>query len=266
MATIDWNQADGIQYHEDPSTGAQYYTIVAMVKDLAQGDTMDLIVEALALMPDVGSAGPVPGTVVYTRNPQALPPCDAIITISYGPPIAGSLFGPPKLRVSTSADMSDTEFDYANRNKPLIQRVPISVAYDANQPNAAPGANKVEQGGRVPFYAGKSTATYTITLPYNPSDLSIQYSCMTNSVAWKGHPPGAWLCMCIEGESSDGEITFQTDFTFLLDVLDGFMQYLRWVDPLTGRYPTLTVGQVSGRNGITDVKVQGEADFTNLPV
>ena len=136
MASIEWNIAEGISYRDDPATGVSYYTITGFARDLSEGSAAQLIAQALSMCPPVGSPGPIGNTVVYSRDPEPFPPVDCIVKVNYGPPIAGSLFGPPKLRIGSTAEQQETEFDADNLAKPLLQRTPIVVRYDPSADGA----------------------------------------------------------------------------------------------------------------------------------
>ena len=105
-----------------------------------------------------------------------------------------------------------------------------------------------------------------MTLTTNPGPLSRQFSAKTNASAWKGEPAGTVLCLGIEGESTDGEQTFRTDFTFAYDPLNLWTPGLRWISPIDGKPPKLSANQVKGQNGITFPVVQGQEEFGDLPI
>jgi hypothetical protein len=271
---VEYGLAEGLRYAEDSRTGQISYTVIADCYDLdpvgggspfgTAGQELALILQALSMVPARLSVGPIAGTYLLNREPVIDPhfPADCRILLHYGIPQPGTAGGATRIRIGTTLDRGETEFDAANRALPFASRVPIEVVYDSA--NTTPGANAVYQGGRVPALFPKSTVIYTRSNSYDPSGESRTYAGKTNSVTWKGLAVGTVLCLEIFGESTDGGATFVTDYALAYDPDDGFMQYLRYIDPLTGKPPKLTAAYVNARNGITDIAVQGSADFNSL--
>jgi len=213
------------------------------------------------------SVGPIAGTYLLNREPVVDPkfPADCLIRLNYGVPQPGTAGATgTRIRIGTTLQSGETEFDAANRALPLGSRVPISVTYDSAHNPPTVFNDTTQQGGRVPALFPKSTVVFTRSNNYDPSGESRAYTGKTNSVAWKGLAIGTVLCLEIFGESTDGGINFSTDYAFAYDPDEAFVQYLRWINKDTGKPPKLTTAQVNLRNGIQDVVVQGSADFNAL--
>src|SRR5688500_9708065 len=103
MASVDTDLAEGINFSEDPSTGRMTYVLPYHVKDLEEGTTAELIAQALSLVPQRNTPGPIPGTYVAHRVPEPWPPLDCIVHVNYSTPQAGDRVGNPvRISVSTS--------------------------------------------------------------------------------------------------------------------------------------------------------------------
>jgi hypothetical protein len=118
----------------------------------------------------------------------------------------------------------------------------------------------------VPWLAPKSTVIYVKTLNFDPSGLSRTYASRRNNATWKGLAAGTVLCLEITGDSNDGGSNYETTFAMAYDPDEKWLQYDRYIDPLTGKPPALTNAQVAAGNGIGVVNVQGDADFSLLPI
>lgn len=267
MASVVWDYAGGgfQDYKEDPEKGSVSYSVGAYVKDLAPATTAAMVDEALSLMPSTYNPGPISNTYVWTRDPKLVLPYDCEVRLNY----RGALPVPVKIETGGTAEQQESEFDAANRALPLNLRRPLAVLWNPRSPGA-PGADQATladaQGARCPFWANKSTRTYTVRLLYDPTPLNDAFTGRTNSATWKGYAAGVALCMGIRGKSDDGGFSYLTDFSFAFDPADKWMVAARWVEPHSGRPPKLTPGQVAGQNGIIFPVMQFSADFSSLPV
>ena len=265
MATVDTNLADGIEYAEDPDTGRITYALIYFVNDLDPGDPVDLINQALSLVPARLAAGPIAGTYVVRREPIPFGATDCEVRVYFASPAPGSFLGdPPRIRVSTQAIQSETDFDAANRQLPIASRQIATVFYDPN--SADTPDSPLKSNPRLPYYAARSVRTYTKRMNSDPQTLSEAYVARVNSDSWKGFAPHTLLCLEIVGDSDDGGSTFLVTFTFAVDKVEKFQVAARYVDQVTGQSPTLKDTQIQNGNGLKLFDVQYEAAYAGLPL
>lgn len=199
---------------------------------------------------------------------------DAVVTVNWRPPGVGSGGGglPASqvlIDVSTTLEQTETDFDAANRALPFTSRVPITVRYDPSS-NGAPAtvgtatAYSVVKNASVRGLFPRSTITYTTTENTDPSAESRAYVGRTNNATWKGLIANSMICMAITGRSNDGGLTYQVTRTFAYDPDDLWQQVATIT--VDGERPGLTPAQVQNQNGVKRVIVQGEADFSLLPI
>lgn len=283
MTVVISSLAEGIQVNEDPRTTVPHYTLTGMVQDLDTGTDQELLAQAIAELDANGFYRGAPGlliglpyvyppgsTILLSRSLTAFPPTDVNFTLNYGSPIAGTLLGPVKLDIGTTLQQGETAFDAANLALPWNMRTCIEVTFDDKAAGAPAHVGEDNtQGGSVPFYFQQPSARFTTTLPlaeWNVGALSTTYTGLTNSEEWKGEPANSLLMMEISGSSDDGEITDVVHFQVNRDIYDFWMPYLSYIDPITQRRPKLTPAQLQAFNGITQITVQGEIDFNDLPI
>lgn len=110
---------------------------------------------------------------------------------------------------------------------------------------------------------GKS---FTLTLPFDPSDLAELFVGKINNSPWYVDPystRGQWLCTNISGRSEDNGRTYPTVFSFLKKNLPPTYTWdeaVPWRDPATQRpVPNAEIG-----NGIAIYQLYEEIDFNQL--
>ena len=258
--------SEGVQFAQDPDSGRITYTLTKLACDLDEGAPIQLIAQALGMVPARGTPGPVGGTYLRNVDPEPSPPRDCLLRLNYASPQWGDRVGdPPRIRVQTACQQLESDFDAANRAKPIGTRQIATVTYDPAA-SGAPASANAKSNPRLPYYAAKSARTYRRRLSADPQPLADRYVSFTNSDTWKGYAPNTLLMFSIDGESDDYGNTWVTEFVLLVDAVEKFQVAERYVDPVTGQSPTLKDTQVQAGNGIKIFTVQGAIPFTPLPL
>jgi len=191
---------------------------------------------------------------------------DAEIRVTYTEDLRDQDFagyGPTIKEVGATVEEEETDFDYANLQLPLDQRTRIKVRYDPDaSPPSGSSTEKKAQDARVRRWRGRPVIIFTREQSHDPEDLAADYVSMINSAVWRGYAAGTVLCISILGRNA-GDGKWVTTYQFAVDK-HGFKQYARWIDPETGLPPSLLTFMIGHQNGITEVTVQGEANFAGL--
>lgn len=265
-AFLEDDLAEDVQFAQDPDSGRVTYTLTKLACDLDEGTPIQLIAQALAMLPSRGTPGPVAGTYLRNVDPEPSPPRDCLLRVNYASPLWGDRVGdPPRIRVQTACQQAESDFDAANRAKPIGSRQIAVVTYDPAA-SGAPVSTNAKSNPRVPYYAAKSARTYRKRLSADPQGRADAYVSFTNFDTWKGYPPNTLLMFSIDGESDDYGNSWVTEFVLLVDKVEKFQVAERYVDPVTGQAPALKDSQVQAGNGIKIFTVQGEKPFAPLPL
>jgi hypothetical protein len=184
---------------------------------------------------------------------------DAIVIVEFNTTKRGNFdvvgFGPTIKELGSTAEQEETEFDYENLQLPFGQRTPIKVTYNGKTTG---------QPIRVTRFAGKPVMTFIREQTIDPEDLAREYVSFVNSTPWRGYDAGTILCVAIVGRD-EGTGIWKTTYQFAHSKY-GWKQYARYIDDTTHLPPELTPADLSNSNGITEVTVQGEKDFTALNI
>lgn len=194
-----------------------------------------------------------------SRDVEPWPPSDAVVLATYdsdSPPIAG--FGPPTIEVGSTLEQSTTVFDAANLALAWASRAIIKV----DPPTANAGEDP--QYPEVPILVPKPSIVITRETSTSPEADADRFVGRRNSVIWRTYPIGTVLCYSIVGRNA-GDGIWQSTYQFARDPSGKFLQVIRWKDS-QGRFPALTITDVSTRKGIKDVNVQGEDDFNAMGI
>lgn len=262
MPTVSSGLSENLRFTEDPDTGRITYIERYEVTDLTPGTPAALFAQALALVPARGTAGPIVGTVVVQRIPEAWGATDCYIDVVYQTPAIGGIGDPPQITIQTSLQQSESDFDAANLALPFGSRTPITVKYDQSS-NGAPGPSPLSQSVRVPVLQPRSVVTFTRTINYNPAAESWVYVGKKNADVFLGEAIGTFLCLEMTAEAVTSS-RWRQQISFAYDPIEKFQQVARWVNPTTGVAPELTAAQVNGQNGIKLIDVQGSVNFAPL--
>jgi hypothetical protein len=191
---------------------------------------------------------------------------DAYVTVTWTDKKRGNFdvvgFGPVVKEVGATVEEIQTDFDYANLLLPLAQRQRIQVSYDELVEGPPTGTAKVIDATGVRRFHGRAVLNFTREQTVDPETMAPLYVAFTNLNTWRGYPRGTVLCLSIIGRNA-GDGIWSTSYSFAVDRL-GFKQYARYTVPETGHAPRLSVAQIAGQNGITEVVVQGEVDFSGM--
>lgn len=207
-------------------------------------------------------------------NLDPLPPVDAVLKVGYLPnelsvfdPGAGD-FGTITIQGGTTLETVETDFDYENLQKPLFQRTPITVEYDALAAlsGGAPAVDSAfkPQGAKVPRLSPKTVETYTRNEKSYPATRARQYAGKTNRSAWHGLAPHTVLMTAITYTSSDGGENWTVSYSAIYDPETEFRQWARYILPETGKPVPVDESMLSNENGIKSIVVQGDENFNSI--
>lgn len=224
----------------------------------------DMLASALGAtgLPTDGTTFTANGVVLYLRSQSFAPwgTDEAECTVTFQPP--DNSFSPTgsgaSFSIGTSLEQTESDFSATERAKVWTMRTPLFV----NDPT---GTSGLQQPMRLPYYAQRSTFQYVLREAVDPGARSRTYSGRRNSATWKGLGMGTVMCLGIAGQSNDGGVTFSNTYQFGYDPDDFWNQVGRWKNR-DGTFPALTNSQAASRFGIQDVNMQGDVDFSLLPV
>lgn len=194
---------------------------------------------------------------------------DAVLTVNYreNDPNVFDGNGGVVIEAGTTYETDLTDFDGANMDKPLSQRKPMYVVYEAGSRGRPRDAIENEYPVRLPKLVSKAYRRYTKRINVDPGPLGEAYSTRTNKTTWKGYPPESVLCLSING-SNEGQ-GWKATADFAIDRVTFHRQVGRAVgrasDPNPGEPIALTAEDLANFNGIDEFRVQGQADFNLLP-
>lgn len=269
-ATLVDDQANGLSVSRD-EVGAYTVTLSLHAKDLTGATILDKLAAAEGLLGTdydyVTYRGQVLPRQKLSLDPW--PPADTGITLTFaktkaqggGNPTGGD-FGKALLSGGTNTELTETDFDWDNLQLDYADRKTITVGYNKNS-DLAPSTDALYQDARVPRYAARSTFTFSRVEMSDPSGRSREFGSKTNSTAFLGMEAETVLCASYLFEQQlDG--SFRASITFAWDPA-GWEQFARFVLD-DGKFPALRPSQVAAQNGITEVVVQGEANFNDLAI
>jgi len=258
-------EQDGLRAYT--KNGDRYLDIPYLVENTRGNNTAQRILSALLETPNLPLDGDevAPGCFVYDRTATPYGDSDAVVVVKAGPKQlvigvpGGQLF--KKYSVGTTTSQVPTNFDRTQLMKPFKDRVPVGVGYTPEG-----GVGRI-QTATFPYLAQNSTLVlqerFEATLE-KVSIVSRVFSGKVNKNKWRGGPKNSWICFQLTGESLDG-VNWDLTGVFGYDNVDFWRQTARYVDPLTGQTPQLTAKDIKAENGIRQIDVQLEEDFSQLP-
>jgi hypothetical protein len=267
MPTLEENLAEGLSIQMG-NGGRWTARRTWHAKDLTGATPFEAFASALALAgaPQKNDTVTVQGRVLYCDaiDLDPWPPADAIVRATYNERPDGSGTVGSSSLISGGAVLQEVEsdFSYAELQKPFAERQPITVEYDPDS-TGAPGAGALEpQSARVPMLAAKQSISFTRVEDGDPTDTAKQCAGRTNSATWKGLAAGTALMVEIRFESRDNGATWTVSYTIAYDEA-GWTQVARYRLE-NGTLPELVPSQLAAENGAKEIVVQGEADFNLL--
>lgn len=221
---------------------------VARVSGL-RGPAADRLNEALqsAGMPHIGDPHPtIGGLFATTLSVKPNGSNDAIVTIRY------------QSRSATNGDASmmtvGSSVTQVSSNLDSTGNI-ISVSYSPTGSTT----DLLTQTARVSRLTPQTTLQFTRTESASPLAKARRYVGAINQTTIFESAPGKWLCVGIDGKSSDGGASYQVTYAFQLNT-EGWQPTVSYTDPSTRQTPLDLVEGV----GTKRIKVYPEAEFKEL--
>ena len=231
----------------------------------------------------------VPGIkVTDVRVSRMMGNFDAVVDVTYGAEqdSAGGASAEGEWEIDTSIVSVQTAFDYGTDG--LADTIDI-IYNPVNPANRAPGwvasyiNGEYNQGAEVEQYLAMTTIRLTRSEDVNPGLLSLKYVGKLNDRDFAiQDDKEAWLCNRISGRRPLNTDQWINTYEFQ-SVEDGWHRIAVYIDPTTGKPPAKNMGiiklsenrprvrlpdnktdQDKSKNGLTIVRVQGSADYTQL--
>lgn len=234
-SVLEADLIDGAALEE--RNGVLTATRAFMVTDI-EGDRSEIGKKALEAdgVPIYGAFHPkLPNLRATDRIPFILSPTQAKVMIGYKlwrlQDQRGALGAPPKIRISASLQSMETNQDVFGKQ----------ITIDFTKPGIDDSGNRYDidmptQGGLVSIQVPQLVVEAQTVERESPFKKSRRYLGKVNNDTFQGDPPYTWLCSRLDGDTTDGGLTYNVVYEFrrAIDTWDTTVVYQEEGQPAAG--------------------------------